>query len=181
MFVVEAICILEQITKCRFGALLEIRYQENCPQENYPPENCPRESFPLWKYPLWIFPLWKLLPVKITRQKFAPGKIVPYENYIPWNLLPTYKSYKWQKKQNYKIVYLKESCVAQHPYQNNQGPLDDLTENTGLRYFLYRMKKIQKSKTKRKLPNGIYFLFTIYLSCHCVKMSLTPCYCSQLS
>ena len=41
-----------------------------------------------------------------------------------------------------------ESRAIQYPYQNNQGPLwypDDLTEDTGLRYFLYRMKKIQKS------------------------------------
>ena len=88
-------------------------------------------------------PLWKLLPVKITPLKFAL-----WENYPQWNTLPTYKSHKWKKKQNYKVFSLEESCAIQHPYQNNQGPLwytDDLTENSGLRYFLYRMKKIQKS------------------------------------
>ena len=86
--------------------------------------------------------------VKITPQNFYPRKIAPWENYPQWNPLPTYKSYKWKKKQNYKIFCLEESCATQYPYQNNQGPLsytNDLTENTGLRYFLYRMKKIQKS------------------------------------
>ena len=94
------------------------------PCENYPP---PR-----------IFPPRKLAPVKIPS----------WENYPQSNLLSTYKSYKWKKKQNYKIFCLEESCAIQHPYQNNQGPLwytDDFTENTGLRYFLYRVKKIQKS------------------------------------
>ena len=53
-----------------------------------------------------------------------------------------------KKKQNSKIFCLEESRAIQCPYQNNQGPFwytNDLTENTGLRYFLYRMKKIQKS------------------------------------
>ena len=52
-------------------------------------------------------------------------------------------------------------------------------ENTGLRHFLYRMKKNLKIKRKRKSPNGIYLPFTIYLFCTCVKMSSTPCYCSR--
>ena len=87
-------------------------------------------------------------PHESSPWKFSPEKIAPWENYPQWNPLPTYKSYKWKKKQNYKIFCLEESCAIQHPYQNNQGPLwytDDFTENTGLRYFLYRVKKIQKS------------------------------------
>ena len=104
------------------------RYQENCP---------------LWKYP----------PVKITPQNFSPEKIAPWANYPQSNPLPTNKSYQWKKKQNCKIFCLEESCAIQHPYQNNQGPLwytDDLTENTGLRYFLYKMKK-SKNWTKAKI------------------------------
>ena len=80
--------------------------------------------------------------------KLPPRKLSPWEKYPQWNPPPTYKSYKWKKKQNYQIFCLEESCAMQHPYQNNQGPLwytNDLTENTGLRYFLYRMKKIQIS------------------------------------
>ena len=94
-----------------------------------------------------------LPPMKILRMNIAPYessppvKITPWENYPQWNPLPTYKSYKWKKKRSYKIFCLEESCAIQHPYQNNQGPLwytDNLTENTGLRYFLYRLKKVQK-------------------------------------
>ena len=117
--------------------------------------------------------------VKITPRIFPPGKLLPVkispcENYPQWNPLPTCKPYKWKKKQNYKMFCIEESCATQYPYQNNQGPLwytDDLTENTGLWYFLYRMKKIQKStesknrqvaftcqlyksrKTKTRMPN----------------------------
>ena len=115
----------------------------------------PYESSPLCK-----------LPQPLSHQKFAPEKIDPYEKSPPekitsiaWNPLPTYKSHKWKKKQNYKFFCLEESCAIQHPYQNNQGPLwytDDLTENTGLRYFLYRMKKNPKIERKRKSPSGIY-------------------------
>ena len=49
---------------------------------------------------------------------------------------------------------LEETCATQHPYQNNQGPFrytDDLTGNTELRYFLYRMKKKSKNRTKAKI------------------------------
>ena len=92
--------------------------------------------------------LWKLPPVKITPRKFSPekmppGKITPNE--IP-SLLINHANEKNQ--QNYKIFCLEESCAIQHPYENNQGPLwytNDLTENTGFRYFLYWMKKIQIS------------------------------------
>ena len=47
---------------------------------------------------------------------------------------------------------LEESYAIQHPYQNNQGSLRytaDLTKNTRLRDFLYRMKKIQKSNESK--------------------------------
>ena len=53
-----------------------------------------------------------------------------------------------KEKANYNSFCLEESCAVQHPCQKNQGPLwytDDLTENTGLRYFFYKMKKKQKS------------------------------------
>ena len=96
----------------------------------------PMKALPCENYPPIIFPPRKLPPVKIPP---------PWETYPQWNALPTYKSHKWKKKQNYKIFFLEESCPIQHPYQNNQGLLwytHDLTENTGLSYFLYRMKKI---------------------------------------
>ena len=86
-----------------------------------------------------VFVKYKLPPVKITPQNFSPEKTAPWENYPQSNPLSTYKSYKWKKKQNYKIFCFEESCAMQHPYQNNQRPLwytDDFTEDTGLRYFL---------------------------------------------
>ena len=98
-------------------------------------------------------PPMKAPPCENYPKNFSPRKISPWENYSQSNPLPTYKSYKWKKKQNYKIFCLEESCAIQHPYQNNQGPLwytNNLTENTGLRYFLYRMKKIQKSNESAK-------------------------------
>ena len=61
--------------------------------------------------------LWKLPPPRIfPPRKFAPVKIPSWENYPQSNLLSTYKSYKWKKKQNYKIFCLEESCAIQHPY-----------------------------------------------------------------
>ena len=114
----------------------------------------PSRKLPPMKIPLYGYsPLWKLPPRIIPPRKFPMGK------YPQWNPLLTYKSYKWKKQQNYKIFSLEESCVIQHPYQNNQGPLwytDGLTENAGLRYFLYRMKKNPKIGWKRKSPSGIY-------------------------
>ena len=111
---------------------LNILPMEAFPWENYPPEICPRENCPLWKFP-------------------------PWENYFRRNPHPTYKSYKWKKKQNCKSFWIKESCATNHPYQNNQGPLwctHDLTENTGLTYFLYRMKKSQKSNGSKNRQMG---------------------------
>ena len=122
---------------------LSPRKQKTTPQKIAPQKINPYENTP-YEYSL----LWKLPHVKINPQKFAAEKIAQCENYPKWNPLPTYKLYKWKKKQNYKFFCLEESCAIQHPYQNNQGPLwytDDFTENTGLRYFLYRVKKIQKS------------------------------------
>ena len=123
-----------------------------------PPRKLPPRKLSLMKIPLYEYsPLWKLPPVKITSQNFPqrklpPRKILPsWENYPQSNPLPTYKSYKWKKKQNYKILCLEESCAIQHPYQTNQSPLwytDDFTENTRPRYFLYRVKKIQKSNER---------------------------------
>ena len=111
------------------------------PQKIAPYENSPYEYSPM-----------KVSPCENYPEKFAPKKIAPcenpdWENYPQWNPIPTYKTYKWKKKQNYKI-FCQESSAIQHPYQNNQGPFwytNDLTGNTGLRYFLYRMKKFQKS------------------------------------
>ena len=113
--------------------------------------------------PLRIFPPVIAPPVKIT-----PEKIAPYENYPPWNPLPSYNSCKWKKKQNYKIFCIEESFATQHPYQNNQSPLcytDDLTENTGLRYFLCRMKKIQnsnESENRQMALLAIYYLLILH-------------------
>ena len=127
------------------------------PPENYPQKNGHEKITPQ-KITPYEYSLMKAPPVKTTPQKFVPQKIALYENLRPWENYPplapphTYKSY-----QNYKIFGLEESCATQHPYQNNQGPLwytDDLTENTGLRYFLYRMKKIQKSNESKNRQMG---------------------------
>ena len=66
----------------------------------------PQKIAPYENTPLWICLLWKLSHVKISSQKFAPEKISPWENYPEWNPLPTSKSYKWKKKQNYKSFCL---------------------------------------------------------------------------
>ena len=123
------------------------RYQENYPSPRKLP---PMKILPYEYSRLWNEspPLWKFRPRNFPPRKLPPGKIsTPWENYPQWNPLPTYKSYKWKKKQNYKIFCLEESCAIQHPYQNNQRPLwytDDFTENTGLKCFLYRVTRIQK-------------------------------------
>ena len=110
-------------------------------------------------------PLWKLPPEHFLPENCPLWKFPPRENFSQWNPLPTYKSYKWKKKRNYKIFCLEEGCAIQHPYQNNQGPLwytDDLTENTGLRYFHYRMKKIQKLTESKNRP--VAFTCQLYKS-----------------
>ena len=90
--------------------------------KNYSPEFSPQENCPLWKSP--------------------HGEITPNE--IP---SPFINHTNERKNKITKCVCLEESCAIQYPYQNNQGPfwyIDD-TENTELRYFLYIIKKIQKS------------------------------------
>ena len=61
-------------------------------------------------------PPYEYSPYESSPWKFSPEKIAPWENYPQWNPLPTYKSYKWKKKQSYKIFCLEESCAIQHPY-----------------------------------------------------------------
>ena len=66
------------------------------------------------------------------------------------------------KKQNYKIFCLEETCAIQ---QNNKRPFwytDDLTENTALRSFLDRVKKIQKSNESAN--HQVAFTFQLYES-----------------
>ena len=59
----------------------------------------PYEYFPLWKLPLWKLPSRNLSPRKLPSMKIPP----------PWNPLPTYKSNKCKKKQNYKFFVLKKA------------------------------------------------------------------------
>ena len=93
-----------------------IRYQKNFPLENCPPENCPPRKWPPRKLPPMNippyenFPLWKLPPRIFPSRKLPSGKIPhPWENYPQWNPLPTYKSYKWNKKQKDAIFALKKA------------------------------------------------------------------------
>ena len=135
---------LTSISQCTF------RYQENCPLENCPPENYPHQ---------------KISPYESSPCENCPPEYLPRENYPQWNPLSTYKSYKWMKKQNYKIFCLEETCAIQHPYQNNKRPFwytDDLTENTALRYFLDRVKKIQKSNESAN--HQVAFTFQLHES-----------------
>ena len=124
--------------------------QENCPSENCPPspprklpsENWPRENYPLWIFPYESSPCENYPPEICSPENCTLWKSPPLRKLPPLAPTHTYKSY-----QNYKIFGLEESCATQHPYQNNQGPLwysDDRAENTGIRYFLYRIKKVQK-------------------------------------
>ena len=130
---------------------IDTRYQENCLLENCLPENCPpsqkialQKITPDENTPLWILPTMKIPPNEYyPLWKLPPGKITPNEISSP-----IINHTNERKNKITKFFYLEGSCAIQHPYQNNQGLLwytDDLTENTGLRYFLYRMKKIQKS------------------------------------
>ena len=63
-------------------------------------------------------PPMKITPQNYFHEKIPPGKITPNE--IP---SPLINHTNEKKQQNYKIFCLEESCVIQHPYQNNQGPL----------------------------------------------------------
>ena len=60
--------------------------------------------------------LYQYSPYESSPWKFTPEKIAPWENYTQWNPLSTCKSYKWKKKQSYKIFCLEESCAVQHRY-----------------------------------------------------------------
>ena len=86
-------------------------------------------------------------PVKITLQKFAPEKIASYE--IPPHEIPSplINHTNESKIKNTKIFALKKAVQHNILVKITKVPFytDDLTENPGLRYFLYRMKKIRKS------------------------------------
>ena len=99
-------------------------HQENCP----PPP--PQIIFPQKIAPYEYSPLWKLPSVKITPRKLPPGKITPNE--IP---SPLINHINERKNKITKIFSLKKAV--------QYNILTSL--HTGPRYFLYRMKKIQKS------------------------------------
>ena len=109
--------------------------------------------------------LWELPPVKITPQNFSPEKIPPPGKITPNEIPSPLINHTNERKNKIIIFCLEKSCAIQHPYQNNQGPLwytDDLTENTGLRYFLYRMKKIKKSNESENCQ--VAFICQLYKS-----------------
>ena len=105
------------------------------PPRKLPPMKLPHyESSPLWKLPPKNCPLWKSPPEKITPYEI-PSSPINQKNerknkitkFLPW------------RKHN---ILIKTTKV--------------LFENTRLRYFLYRTKKIPKIERKQKSPNGIY-------------------------
>ena len=112
------------------------------PQENWPPE-----SRPLLKYPPMNIPLYECSPCENY-----PPEICPLEKITPMNSPPHLEIIQMKEKPKLQKLLLRRKLCntkALGKHQNNQGLLwysDDLTENTGLRYFLYKMKKIQKSK-----------------------------------
>ena len=93
-------------------------------------------------------PLWKLPPVKIIPQKFSPEKMPPGK--ITPNEIPSLLINHTNEKKN-KIIkfFVLKKAVQYNILMKITKVLfwytNDLTENTGLRYFLYRMKKIQIS------------------------------------
>ena len=106
-------------------------FQRRLPRITVPRENCP----------LWVLPPMKSPPVKITPRNFLPRKLPPMK--IPPHKVPSPLINHTNERKN-KIT----KFFALKKAKNNQGPLwhtDDLTEITGLWYFLYRMKKIRKS------------------------------------
>ena len=114
------------------------------PPEKLPPPQkiahekiAPYENTP-YEYP----PLWKLPP-----QKFAPEKIAPYE--IPPHEIPSplTKHTNESKIKCTKFFAFKKAVQHNILIKTSKVPFytDNLTENPGLRYFLYRMKKIRKS------------------------------------
>ena len=139
-------------------------YQENCPSENCPPEICPREYCPrppqkialnektsplVWIVHPMKAPTAKFTPPPISSRNLPPGKLAPMK-ILPWKNSPhkipsPLINYTNERKDKITKCFALKKAV-QHNILN-QGPLwytNDLTENTGLRYFLHRMKKIQK-------------------------------------
>ena len=106
------------------------------------------ENIPLRISPLWESPLWKLPPRNLSPKKLPLWKFPPRENYPPWNPLPNYKSYKCKKRQNYKISCLEDNCTQHNILIKITKVVFDTQMISQkifeLRYFLYRMKKIQK-------------------------------------
>ena len=144
----------------------------------------PPRKLPPRKLPPTKLPTRKLPPMKIP-----PMNIPPYDSSPLWKLLP--EIYSWENWPLWKlpplkspphlqIIQMKEKTklqsflswrklAIQHPYQNNHGPLwyaDDLTENTGLRYFLYRIKKIKKSNESenRQMAFTCHLQFICFVS-----------------
>ena len=117
-------------------------YQETCAPENYPPENCSPENCTLWKLPSCenypqdicsekIAPLWKSPSEKITTRKI-PSLLINHTNERK-NKITKFFALKNAMQHNILIKITKAFFDTQMISQ----------KNTGLRYFLYRMKKIQ--------------------------------------
>ena len=121
------------------------------PPENLPLQNCTPLKIPPYEYS----PLWKLPPVKITTHNISPEKIAPWENSPPpGKITPNEISSPLINHTNERKNKITHFFFEENPYQNNQGPLwctDDFTENIGLRYFLYRVKKNAKIERKQKI------------------------------
>ena len=83
--------------------------------------------------------------------EFFTRENCPLGNNPQWNPLPTYNSYKWKKKHNYKSFCLEESCAIQHPFDTQIISQKML----GLDTFFTEWKNA-KIERKRKSPSGIY-------------------------
>ena len=109
-----------------------------------PPRKLPTRKLPPIKIPPYEnSPLWKLPPLKIPPEKIAPYEIPPHEipssltNHTNENKTKNTKFFALKKAVQHNIL-IKITCYT-----------DDLTENPGLRYFLYKMKKIRKSNESK--------------------------------
>ena len=103
----------------------------------FPPRKFPPRKLPPMKIsPYEYVPLWKLPPVKIT--PLPTEKIASCENF-PLGKLPPMKS-----PPHLQIIQMKKKTKLQIflPWRKL---CNTISLHTGLRYFLYRMKKIQKS------------------------------------
>ena len=91
-------------------------------------------------------PTAKFTPPSISSRNLPPGKLAPMK-ILPWKNSPhkipsPLINYTNERKDKITKCFALKKAV-QHNILN-QGPLwytNDLTENTGLRYFLHRMKK----------------------------------------